>query len=177
MHKCVYAPISEMSQCSCPVRLESQVKQNDLSVPNLVKERRRRRKGIKTKPSLRTLICSVIHNFKIATGACIQSSQIVSRSMSPRRSAPQTLHRFRLSLEPKAIVRPRAGKSKLPRPFASDASPASVISAAAFNWACFSASSAASSASGESGMVSRLEILGLRDLSDVGVDGTEERAP
>lgn len=74
-------------------------------------------------------------------------------------------------------MRPRAGRSRLPRPFASDESPASVISAAAFSWACFSASSAASSASGESGMVSKLEILGLRDLSDVGVEGTEESAP
>lgn len=41
MHKCVYAPISEIPQCLCPVRLESQVKQNDLSEPNLVKERKK----------------------------------------------------------------------------------------------------------------------------------------
>ncbi|KAH6606419.1 hypothetical protein Trco_005572 [Trichoderma cornu-damae] len=102
---------------------------------------------------------------------------IVSKSISPRRSAPQTLHRFRLSLEPKAIVRPRAGRSRLPRPFASDASPASDASAAAFSCACLSASSAASSASGESGMVSKLEMLGLRDLNDVGVEGTDESAP
>lgn len=39
-----------------------------------------------------------------------------------------------------------------------------------------SASSAASSAPGVSGMVSRLEILGLRDLMEVGVEGTEEDA-
>jgi len=39
-----------------------------------------------------------------------------------------------------------------------------------------SASRAASSASGESGIVSRLEMLGLLDRMDVGVDGTEEAA-
>ena len=38
----------------------------------------------------------------------------------------------------------------------------------------FSSSRAASSASGESGIVSKLEMLGLRDLNEVGVDGTED---
>lgn len=37
-----------------------------------------------------------------------------------------------------------------------------------------SASTAASSASGESGIVSKLEILGLRDRVDVGVEGTDD---
>lgn len=37
-----------------------------------------------------------------------------------------------------------------------------------------SASRAASSSSGESGIVSRLEMLGLRDRVDVGVDGTDD---
>jgi hypothetical protein len=45
------------------------------------------------------------------------------------------------------------------------------LSAAAFNRAIFSASS---SASGESGMVSKEEMLGERDLREVGVDGTDE---
>ncbi len=36
------------------------------------------------------------------------------------------------------------------------------------------AAAAASSASGESGMVSREDMLGLRERVDVGVDGTEE---
>jgi hypothetical protein len=36
---------------------------------------------------------------------------------------------------------------------------------------------AASSASGVSGIVSRLEMLGLRDRVEVGVEGTEERVP
>lgn len=53
-------------------------------------------------------------------------------------------------------------------------SPLSAASAAAFNCAMFSASNAAASASGESGIVSKLEILGLRDRAEVGVDGTEE---
>jgi len=54
------------------------------------------------------------------------------------------------------------------------ASPPSAASAAALSCAILSASNAASSASGESGIVSRLEILGLRDLAEVGVDGTDE---
>jgi hypothetical protein len=103
-----------------------------------------------------------------------QSSQIVSRSRSPRRSAPHTLHLLRLSLEPKARVRPRVGTSRLGRPFPS---PPSAASAAALSWAILSASRAASSASGVSGIVSRLEMLGLRDLAEVGVEGTEDKLP
>jgi len=57
--------------------------------------------------------------------------------------------------------------------FASSPTP-SAASAAAFSCAMRSASSAASSAPGVSGIVSKLEMLGLRDLMDVGVDGTEE---
>lgn len=106
-----------------------------------------------------------------------QSSQMVSRSRSPRRSAPQTLHLFRLSLEPKLMVRPRVGTSRLPLPLESGPSPPSAASAAAFSWAIRSASRAASSASGESGIVSRLEMLGLLDLVDVGVEGTDDRFP
>jgi hypothetical protein len=68
-------------------------------------------------------------------------------------------------------VRPRVCPSF---PFKSVASFPSAASASAFSWAILSASSAASSASGVSGMVSRLEILGLRDRVDVGVEGTEE---
>jgi len=98
---------------------------------------------------------------------------MVSRSISPLLSAPQTLHRFRLSLDPKLRVRPRVGTSRLLRPLGS---PPSAASAAALSWAILSASRAASSASGESGIVSRLEMLGLLDLVDVGVDGTDEEA-
>ena len=90
---------------------------------------------------------------------------------STRRSAPQTLHRFRLSLEPTPKVLPRTGTSKLARFFDS---PPSAASAAALSWAILSASRAASSASGLSGIVSRLEILGLLDRIELGVDGTEE---
>jgi hypothetical protein len=53
-------------------------------------------------------------------------------------------------------------------------SPPSAASAAALSWAILSASKAASSASGESGIVSRLEILGLLDRVEVGVDGTDD---
>lgn len=66
--------------------------------------------------------------------------------------------------------------SKLLRPFGSDASPPSTASAAALSLAIRSASRAASSASGVSGIVSKLEMLGLRDLVEVGVDGTDEKA-
>src|SRR5690348_10020620 len=97
---------------------------------------------------------------------------MVSKSRSCLLSAPHTLHRFRLSREPKPLsVRPRVGASRLPRPLVS---PPSAASAAAFSWAILSASSAASSASGESGIVSRLEMLGLLDLAEVGVEGTED---
>jgi hypothetical protein len=52
----------------------------------------------------------------------------------------------------------------------------SAASASAFNCAILSASRAASSASGESGMVSKLDMLGLRDRAEVGVEGTEDDA-
>ena len=100
-----------------------------------------------------------------------QSSHIVSRSKSPRLSAPHTLHLFRLSLAPRFRVRPRMGPSKLLLPFDS---PLSAASAAALSCAILSASRAASSASGESGIVSKLEMLGLLDLVDVGVEGTDD---
>ena len=107
-----------------------------------------------------------------------QSSQIVSRLRSSRRSAPHTLHLFRLSLlEPYAKLRPRVGTSKLALFFESGVSTPSNASAAALICANLSASRAASSASGESGIVSKLEMLGLRDLADVGVDGIDERLP
>lgn len=108
----------------------------------------------------------------------VQSSQIVSKSRSPLRSAPHTLHRFLLSREPN--VRPRVLPllTTLSRRFLASmaASSPSAASAAAFNRAILSASSAASSASGESGIVSKLEILGLRDLIELGVEGTDEEA-
>lgn len=104
-------------------------------------------------------------------GGTPESSQIVSRSRSPRLSAPHTLHRLRLSLEPKLRVRPRVGMSRLVFALVS---PPSAASAAALSWAILSASKAASSASGESGIVSRLEILGLLDRVEVGVDGTDD---
>lgn len=83
------------------------------------------------------------------------------------------------------MVRPRTGTSELllPPPLRpldedeSDESLPSAASAAAFNCAILSASNAASSASGESGMVSRLDILGLLDRADVGVEGTDENPP
>lgn len=52
----------------------------------------------------------------------------------------------------------------------------SAASASAFRRAILSASSAASSASGVSGIVSRLEMLGLLDRAEVGVDDTDEDA-
>lgn len=109
----------------------------------------------------------------------IQSSQIVSRSMSPRRSAPQTLHLLRLSRDPKPSVRPRGGRSILLRDLGSESEPSatpSAASASVFRRAILSASSAASSASGVSGIVSRLEMLGLLDRAEVGVDDTDEDA-
>lgn len=99
--------------------------------------------------------------------------------MSPLLSAPQTLQRFLLSRDPKPKpnVRPRVPDISNPFVFASKALlTLSAASAAAFSWAILSASRAASSASGESGMVSKLEILGLRDRVDVGVEGTEDDA-
>jgi len=101
-----------------------------------------------------------------------QSSQMVSRSRSPRLSAPQTLHLFLESLLPKPKVRPRSGTSKLERLW----SPPSSRSAAAFNLAIRSASMASSSASGLSSMVSRDDMDGLRERIEVGVDGTDEEA-
>ena len=94
-----------------------------------------------------------------------QSSQIVSKSRSPLRSAPQTLHLFRLSF----ITPPKLDLRLTP----SSASASPSLSAAAFNLARFSASS---SASGESGMVSRDEMLGERDRKEVGVDGMDDEA-
>jgi hypothetical protein len=104
-----------------------------------------------------------------------QSSQIVSRFKSPLLSAPQTLHRFRLSLAPNPRVLPR-GPDPSNDGLDFRSSTPSAASAAAFNCAIRSASRAAASASGESGIVSRLEILGLRDRAEVGVEGTEDEA-
>lgn len=123
--------------------------------------------------------------FNIVLPSLLQSSQMVSKSRSLRRSAPQTLQRFRfMSLDPYPSVRPRGGASIAARPFPSacSPSPASAASAAsatatALSWASLSASRAASSASGVSGIVSKLEMLGLRDRADVGVDGTEDKLP
>lgn len=102
-----------------------------------------------------------------------QSSQMVSRSRSPLFSAPQTLQRFLLSrlfmLKPMGLAR---GTSRLLRLIPSV--PRSAALAAASILAILSASIAASSASGESSIVSRLEILGLRERAEVGVDGIEE---
>ena len=110
----------------------------------------------------------------------IQSSQMVSRSISPRRSAPQTLHLLRLSRDPKLRVRPRGGTSPLVRDFASAESEQSTAfsaaSASALRRAILSASRAASSASGESGIVSKLEILGLLDRAEDGVDDIDDDA-
>lgn len=97
---------------------------------------------------------------------------MVSRSRSPRLSAPQTLHLFRESLLPKPKVRPRSGTSRLERL----KSPPSSRSAAALSFAILSASIASSSASGLSSIVSSEEMEGLRERIDVGVDGTDEEA-
>jgi hypothetical protein len=105
----------------------------------------------------------------------LQSSHIVSKLRSPLRSAPHTLHRLRLSREPNPNVLPRGPEgSKLDFTFESSAP--SAASAAAFSCAILSASRAASSASGESGIVSKLDMLGLRDRVEVGVEGTEDDA-
>jgi hypothetical protein len=53
-------------------------------------------------------------------------------------------------------------------------SASSALSAAALSAAIRSASMAAASASGISGMVSREDMLGLRDRRLVGVDGTDD---
>ena len=97
-----------------------------------------------------------------------QSSQIVSRSRSPRLSAPQTLHLFLLS----RIVPPLANASEVAL-LRTPSSPSESISlsAAAFSLAIFSASS---SASGESGIVSSEDMLGERERKDVGVDGMDD---
>lgn len=102
-----------------------------------------------------------------------QSSHIVSRSRSCRRSAPQTLHLFLESLLPKPRLRPRpSGTSRLDlRP-----SPPSSRSAAALSFRIRSASMASSSASGLSSIVSSEEMEGLRERIEVGVDGTEDDA-
>jgi hypothetical protein len=54
------------------------------------------------------------------------------------------------------------------------AAAASALSAAAFSRAIWSASIAAASASGMSGIVSKDEILGLRERMLVGVEGMED---
>lgn len=102
-----------------------------------------------------------------------QSSQIVSRLRSPRLSAPQTLQRFLLSRLPKP-PRPLPRLPEMSNAFFPLLSSPSSASAAALSCRIRSASRAASSASGESGMVSRLEILGLRERAEVGVDETLE---
>jgi hypothetical protein len=102
---------------------------------------------------------------------------MVSKLKSPLLSAPHTLHLFRLSreLNPTPNVLPRMPEvSKAALVF--ESSTPSAASAAAFSCAILSASRAASSASGESGMVSKLDMLGLRDLVEVGVEGTEDEA-
>lgn len=97
-----------------------------------------------------------------------QSSQIVSKSRSPRLSAPHTLHLFLLS----RIAPPLTNTSEVPL-LRTPSSPSESISlsAAAFSLAMFSASS---SASGESGMVSSEDMLGERERNDVGVDGMDD---
>ncbi len=114
----------------------------------------------------------------------LQSSQIVSKSRSPRLSAPQTLHLFRLSRAPKTTPKPLVPRTMLLgvgdstlllRCCASPLLvPSASSSAAALSRASFSISRAASSASGESGIVSREEMLGERDRNEVGVEGIEE---
>lgn len=102
-----------------------------------------------------------------------QSSQIVSKSRSWRRSAPQTLHRLR---PPRMLPNELDGVdvSEVPRRRLLLLA-ASAASAAAFSSAMRSSSSTASaSASGMSGIVSRDEMLGLRDRRLVGVEGTDE---
>lgn len=111
-----------------------------------------------------------------------QSSQMVSRSRSWRRSAPQTLHRLRLSLRGAyALAPPRTVPKELEGVEMSDAPrrrlavlAASAASAAALSSAIRSSSSASASASGMSGIVSKDEILGLRERRLVGVEGTED---
>jgi hypothetical protein len=94
-----------------------------------------------------------------------QSSQIVSKFKSDRFSAPQTLHLFLLSLDP---IAPRPPSRLLRRKL----SP--LFSEARLSRSIFSASVASASSSGVSGIVSKLEILGLRERAEVGVDGIED---
>ena len=91
----------------------------------------------------------------------LQSSQMVSRFRSLLFSAPQTLHLFLLSLLPKPPKSRRLTGSVPP-------------SDALLSLSSFSASIASASASGVSGIVSRLEMLGLRDRIEVGVEGIDE---
>lgn len=118
-------------------------------------------------------------------GLRVQSSQIVSRSRSCRRSAPQTLQRFLLSPLPPPYVEKldfevpsefeELGTSSVPRLLdTSLLAVASAFSAAAFSFAILSSSISSASASGISGMVSREDMLGLRERKLVGVDGIEE---
>jgi hypothetical protein len=90
-----------------------------------------------------------------------QSSQMVSKFRSLLFSAPQTLHLFLLSLLPNPPKLVRLNES-LP------------LSDALLNRSSFSASIASASASGVSGMVSKLEMLGLRERRDVGVEGMDD---
>lgn len=94
------------------------------------------------------------------------SSQIVSRSRSPLLSAPQTLHRFLLSLMP----RPPASELKLIRLLLTS-SLRSSLSTAAFSLAMLSASA---SSSGVSSMVSNDDTLGDLERADVGVEVEED---
>jgi hypothetical protein len=104
----------------------------------------------------------------------VQSSHIVSKSRSPRLSAPQTLHLFLESRLPNPKARPLPpGTSRLNR---RPPSRSSSRSAAALSLAMRSASIASSSSSGVSGIVSREEMEGLRERIDVGVDGTDDEA-
>ena len=98
---------------------------------------------------------------------------MVSRSRSPRLSAPQTLHLFRESRLPnKGRAVPGTSRLDLRVP----SSPSFSRSAAAFSRAIRSSSMASSSASGMSSIVSRDEMEGLRERIEVGVEGTEEDA-
>jgi hypothetical protein len=91
---------------------------------------------------------------------------MVSKFKSLLFSAPQTLHLFLLSLEPNPpVLRPLSRLVRLKL---------SLASAARLNLSSFSFSMASSSASGVSGIVSKLEMLGLRERADVGVDGIDD---
>jgi hypothetical protein len=97
----------------------------------------------------------------------IQSSQIVSRFKSDLFSAPHTLQRFLLSLVPKPKApRPPSRLLRLKESL--------LFSAARLRRSNFSTSIASASASGVSGIVSKLEMLGLRERAEVGVEGIDD---